>query len=79
MEKMVYWYFLSVVAAAVWGYIVGMLDYRLMINTAASCSCWIKFGVLMGVLTLIVAGFATYFLFFLRKKNKPAESDEDLP
>lgn len=47
---------------AVWGYVVGMLDYRLMVNTADTCTCWIKFVSLMGFTTSIVAIGLSYFI-----------------
>ncbi|MCL4432405.1 MAG: hypothetical protein M1300_08795 [Epsilonproteobacteria bacterium] len=62
---------------AVWGYAVGMLDYRLMVNTADTCTCWIKFASLMGVTTLIVAIGLSYFI--IKKTTLCARKDEDLP
>lgn len=61
---------------AVWGYVVGMLDYRLMINTVDTCMCWIKFASLMGVTTLIVAIGLSYFI--IKKTTLCAREDENL-
>jgi hypothetical protein len=62
---------------AVWGYTVGMLDYRLMINTADTCTCWIKFASLMGVTTLIIAIGISYFV--IKKTTMYTAKDEPLP
>lgn len=62
---------------AVWGYVVGMLDYRLMVNTADTCTCWIKFASLMGATTLIVAISLSYFI--IKKTTLCSRKDEDSP
>ena len=55
------------VISSLWGYTVGMLDYRLMINTAATCTCWIKFAALMAFTTFIVAVGSAFYL--VKKTN----------
>lgn len=55
------------VISALWGYTIGMLDYRLMINTAATCSCWIKFGILMSFTTVVASSGVAFLL--MQKTN----------
>ena len=59
-----------------WGYIVGMLDYRLMIHTALTCWCYVKFAVLMGASTLIIASFASFFIVKRHTNNQTIQSGE---
>lgn len=55
------------VISALWGYTIGMLDYRLMINTASTCSCWIKFGILMAFTTVVASSGVAFLL--MQKTN----------
>lgn len=68
------------VTSALWGYAIGMLDYRLMINTAATCSCWIKFGALMAFTTFVVSSGVAFFLVqktnLLKSENLDHKNEE---
>ena len=59
-----------------WGYLVGMLDYRLMITTAKDCICWIKLALLMGFATLFVAWAVANFIIS-RSKKLSLETDPE--
>lgn len=75
MKKHIVFLSSIMIISSIWGYIVGMLDFRLMVNTSALCTCWIKFGVLMAITTIILSIAAAFFII---KKTKlfPLEKKE---
>ncbi|MDD3598177.1 hypothetical protein [Sulfuricurvum sp.] len=52
MDKKLAWIF---VGFSFWGYLIGMADYRLFINTAESCYCWVKLAGLGLFMTVVMA------------------------
>lgn len=63
MIKKLYPLFTTIMISSIWGFIVGFLDYRLMVNTAATCTCWIKFLVLMSIVTILAAAGFSFWRF----------------
>lgn len=67
MRKKAVIFFFAIVVSSLWGYLVGMLDYRLMINTSSSCACWMNFAAVLGFSTLLVSAVTAYLVVYKTK------------
>lgn len=75
MNKTTVWVTLLLFVCMIFGYIIGMMDYRLMINTAHTCTCWIKFAGLWAFVGLVIAYTGAYWSlkYIMKGKNEPVE------